>query len=280
NGRLNTVTSLCGKFDRSFVPVAAALAWLGLCGIGHAQFHSGPATGQVVPSANGTMVTNSPNAPAVYRGQNQGAGMFDTGAVDGAKLGYIDFRTAEVWGRAIYHADGSYTESNQPIAENSMTQETKSANGVTLMKRLITFDTSKRPSEILIYDGRGNFRYRGQILYDRLGRFNEEQIYDTKNQLLRRTIQEYNPAGQALPLKVVDDLSKIPADLKLIITQADGVPTREQQLANQQRFWDEAREVKPAQAASGNSGAAAAGTAASPKKESVWSRFNPFAKKK
>lgn len=215
---------------------------------GLAQFHGGkPAAGQAVPSANGTAVASEGGLPTIYRGENQQTGMIDTRAVDGAKLVYTDVRNAVVWGRAIYHADDSYTESKLDDATNSLSQETKSANGVTLMRRLISLDAKGNPSEILIYDGRGQYRYRGQILYDLRGRFAEEQIYDTGGQLLRRTIQEYEPSGRPLPLKVVDDLAKIPPDLKLVITQADGT-AKDARRAEQayQSFLREAREVRPA----------------------------------
>ena len=249
-----------------------ALLLAGALEIAPAQFHNPGPTGQAVPSANGTSMVANPNAPAVYRGAQQGAGMIDTRAVDGAKLAYTDFRTAVVWGRAIYHNDDTYTESKQDSETNSLTQETKSANGVTLMRRLISLDTNGNPSEILIYDGRGQYRYRGQILYNRQGRFSEEQIFDTNNQLLRRTIQEYDATGRPLSLKVVDDLAKIPADLKLVITQSDGV-VKDAKRAEQayQEFLKEAKEVRPGQP---DSGAASPPVAKEePKKPGIFGRF-------
>jgi len=202
---------------------------------------AGPVAAQIT---NGNHSANqSGSKAAVYLNETQSTGYLDTGAVEGARLGYADIRNPDIWGRAIYHGDGSYTESKQDAETNSLTQETKSAGGVLLQKRLISLDAKGRPSEILIYDGRGQYRYRGQILYNSLGLPYEEQIYDTNSRLLRRRIQEYDPLGKRLRLKVVDDLSKIPADLRLVITRVDGAGHDKKAAArNYEQFVEAAEE--------------------------------------
>lgn len=223
-----------------------------------AQFNSGTANGGTVAvQPNPTTGAANPNSPAVYQGANMNAGLINTGK-EGSTLGYQDIRQIHTWGRAIYHSDGSFTESTKPKALNSMIQETKSPNGVLLFKRVISLDSYGRPEEVLIYDGRGLFRFRGEIVYDNQGRFREEVIFDAKNQLIRRRIQEYQPNGQAGGLKIVDDLSKVPADLKLVITRQDGYDAEVAQ-RNQQEFWDNAnvRERGSSQQPQSGSGASA-----------------------
>lgn len=238
---------------------AAAGSLVFLCGTGfsRAQFHTKTETGQVVPTATGGTAAASAGGAMVYKGQYQTAGMIDTGAVQGARLGYLDYTSEMVWGRAIYHDDDSYTESKQDAETRSLTQETKSANGVTLVKRLISLDVKGNPSEILIYDGRGQFKYRGQILYDQMGRFVEERIYDTRNELMRQTLQKYDAQNKPLPLTTVVNQAKIPADLKLIITRNDGV-TRDSRKAaeNYAEFQRNAKEYRPGTADTPPQGAA------------------------
>ncbi|MCB1229868.1 MAG: hypothetical protein KDN19_06360 [Verrucomicrobiae bacterium] len=220
--------------------LAVALVALPMAGL--AQLHSGTADGGTVavkPSAaNGAAA--SPNTATVFQGANRNAGLVNTG-VDGSKLGYMDIRQIDAWGRAIYHSDGSYTVSTSPKALNSMIQETFSPNGVILQRRVISLDGQGRPSEVLIYDGRGLFRFRGEILYDNQGRFREERIFDAQNQLIRRRIQKYLPNGQPGDFQIVDDLSKVPPDLKLVITQQDGYNAEVAQ-RNQDEFWRQAQE--------------------------------------
>lgn len=226
-------------------------------GISRAQFHAKTETGQVVPTANGGVAAASPGGSMVYKGQYQNAGMIETGAVSGARLGYSDYKSDLVWGRAIYHDDDSYTESKQDTETRSLTQETKSPNGVTLVKRLISLDVKGNPSEILIYDGRGQYKYRGQILYDAMGRFVEERIYDTRNELMRQTLQKYDPQNKPLPLTTVVNQAKIPADLKLVITRNDGVSRDGAKAAeNYADFQRNAKEYRPGAADTPPQGAA------------------------
>ncbi len=136
-------------------------------------------------------------------------------------LGVMDGKPVSIWGRAIYHSDESYTESKQDSNTSMLTQETKSKNGVLLQRRMITLDQMGRPGEVMIYDGRGQFKYRGLQVYDQLGRFAEEQLYDAKGTLIRRKVQEYDPRGAKMPLRSWDYVANVPPDLKLVITDED-----------------------------------------------------------
>lgn len=206
-----------------------------------AQFHAKTPTGQT-----------GVNQQAVNSAQQQAAAMAGSASVGlgggisggdmilpegqrnalsqyGVKLSQMTGKTVDIWGRAIHHSDGSFTESKQDMLTNTLTQETKSKNGTRLQRRIISLDEVGRPSEAMIYDGRGQFKYRGVQIYDQIGRFSEEQIYDAKGTLIRRKVQEYSPRGEKLPVRTWDYVANVPEDLKLIITreseeQASSVP--------------------------------------------------------
>lgn len=139
-------------------------------------------------------------------------------------LGQMAGKPVDIWGRAIHHSNGTYTESRQDVQTNTLEQITKSKNGTRLQRRMIILNAQGSPSEVMIYDGRDQFKYRGIQVYDALGRFAEEQIYDTAGTLIRRKVQEYNAQGQLLPLRSWDYVANVPEDLKLVITQEEEQP--------------------------------------------------------
>lgn len=143
------------------------------------------------------------------------------------RIGQMVGKNAEIWGRAIHHSDGTFTESKQDNLSNTLEQETKSKNGVTLRRRMIMLDQAGRPAEVMIYDGNDQFKYRGVLLYDVLGRFSEEQVYDPQGTLIRRKVQEYTPQGLKLPLRAWDYVENVPTDLRLVISE-DPVPEERQ----------------------------------------------------
>lgn len=228
---------------RSLVCFLIAL-FAAITGPAHAQFHGGkPAPGEGAPSgamAGGAITTppanamqqgarvaplTSPAGAGAQIGANLNATIYMSDAQREAfkdqnlRMGEMQDRYADVWGRAIHHSDDTYTESVQDITTNTLEQTTKSKNGVKLQRRLIMLDSIGRPSEVLMYDGHDVFKYRGLQVYDEYGRFEEEQLYDTENKLLRRRIQEYDSKGVPLPVKSVDYVANVPADLKLVITR-------------------------------------------------------------
>jgi len=189
-----------------------------------------------------TSVSNGGNTAQIRRGELQNAAIVNTGYIDGTSLVSTDMRDADLWARAIIHADGSYTETKKDDANAQMlTQRTLSANGVLLQERTIMADDSGFPSEVLIKDAAGNFKYRGVLVYDRNGRFMEEQLYNMNNQLLRRKIQEYGPKGEP-KLRVVEYVKNLPADIQLVITEENSGRNAEQAQRNLARFQRNAQE--------------------------------------
>ena len=200
-----------------------------------AQFHSKTPTGQTgvnqaaVNAAQSQGSGSMAAAPgAATPGLGGGLGGGDMILPDGTKqalsqynvkLGQMNGKPVDIWGRAIHHSDGSFTESKQDMLTNTLEQITKSKNGVKLQRRMVTLDELGRPGEVLIYDGRDQFKYRGVQIYDTFGRFSEEQLYDAKGTLIRRKVQEYDPRGEKMPLRSWDYVANVPEDLKLVITR-------------------------------------------------------------
>lgn len=207
-----------------------------------AQFHSKTPSGQAgvnraaVNSAQRQAAGSNPSAAVAGRTSSGatvsggGIGGGDMILPEGArqafgehkvKLGVMQGKPIDIWGRAIHHGDESFTESRQDNTTNTLEQVTKSKNGVELQRRMISLDERGRPSEVMIYDGRKQFKYRGVLLYDTFGRFSEEQTYDAKGTLIRRKVQEYSARGEKLPLRSWDYVANVPEDLKLVITRDD-----------------------------------------------------------
>jgi hypothetical protein len=134
------------------------------------------------------------------------------------RLKQMHGRVADVWGRGIHHKDGSITESKQDTNTKTLEQITKK-NNVALQRRMIMLDQYGRPTEVMIYDGRGTFKYRGVQVYDTFGRFAEEQIYNPNGDLIRRKVQGYTPQGAKMPVRSWDYIDNVPADLRLVITR-------------------------------------------------------------
>ena len=80
------------------------------------------------------------------------------------QIRHMQGKAVDVWGRGIHHADGSFTESKQDNKTKTLEQITKK-NNVTLQRRMIILDQYGRPTEVMIYDGRGTFKYRGVQIY-------------------------------------------------------------------------------------------------------------------
>ncbi len=200
-----------------------------------AQFHAKSETGQT--GVNQQAVQSARQQAAAPSGQAAGLGG-GIGGGDmilpeaqrralsqyGVRLGEMTGKQVDIWGRAIHHSDETYTESKQDMLTNTLKQVTKSKNGTRLQTRMISLDQMGRPSEVMIYDGRGQFKYRGLQLYDKFGRFSEEQIYDAAGTLIRRKVQEYTARGEKLPVRSWNYVANVPEDLKLVITRESEEP--------------------------------------------------------
>jgi hypothetical protein len=238
-----------------------------------AQFHSKTATGQTgvnqvavnaaQAQANTGMATVPGAAPVLGGGLGGGDMILPDGTKQAlsqydVKLGQMKGKPVDIWGRAIHHSDGSFTESKQDMETNTLKQITFSKNRVKLQSRMVMLDELGRPGEVLIYDGRDQFKYRGMQVYDTFGRFSEEQLYDAKGTLIRRKVQEYSPRGEKMPLRSWDYVANVPEDLKLVITREDA-----------------AGPGSSVAGASGGPGAATpkGGSAANPEKKGGWRLF-------
>ncbi len=210
-----------------------------------AQFHSKNSSGrtgvnqQAVNAAeNQAAMNNGGIAPDSIGGGTPGVNMSGGDVIlpeatkealkeNKVQLTRMQGKNIDVWGRAIHHGDGSYTESKQDVKSNTLEQITKSKNGVKLQRRMVSLDPNGRPAESLIYDGREQLKYRGTLIYDQIGRFSEEQIFDAKGTLIRRRVQQYGARGEKMPLRSWDYVANIPDDLKLVITRDDAAAASE-----------------------------------------------------
>ncbi len=219
------------------------LGSIGVClfasSLGHAQFHTQEKNGGGT-AANPQAVASSHQQAAALQASLAEAGANYSGgdvvlpaeqkaalAKWNPRLGQMQGRKVEVWARRIEHSDGTYTESTEDENSNSLQQVTKSANGTELQTRLVRLDRYGRPAEVLIRDGRGKFKYRGLQVYDELGRFSEEQLFDAEGTLIRRKVQEYTSQGFPKPLRSWDYVANVPEDLKLVVTRVSEDPTAE-----------------------------------------------------
>ncbi len=220
-------------------PAIKSMVWSVLCLLAsapglQAQFHNGQGgvnPQAVNPAMQGAASIQAPAPTGAVAGRNYSGGnvvLTDEQRVGlsehNVHIGSMDGKPVDIWGRAIHHSDGSFTESKQDMLTNTLEQTTNSKNGVRLQRRMIMLDENGRPSEVMIYDGREQFKYRGLQIYDRQGRFSEEQIYDAAGTLIRRKVQEYTPQGQFLPVRSWDYVANVPDDLKLVITREDESP--------------------------------------------------------
>ncbi|MDF1741474.1 MAG: hypothetical protein P1U86_20095 [Verrucomicrobiales bacterium] len=214
-----------------------------------AQFHT-----QQTPSGGGARAGRAiVNQQAVTAAQQQGAAMDPNAAMafsggdmilteqqrqafakHNPQLRQMQGKVVDVWGRGIHHTDGSFTESKQDTKTKTLEQITKK-NNVTLQRRMIMLDQFGRPTEVMIYDGRGTFKYRGVQVYDSFGRFAEEQIYDPSGKLIRRKVQGYTPQGAKMPVRSWDYVDNIPSDLRLVITRENESSTNPVGGANSQQ---------------------------------------------
>jgi len=218
-----------GGIALSFAPAALA------------QFHAKKPTGQTavnqqaVNTAQQQAINAAPGGAAQMSGSGGGGlsggdmimpeGASEAFKANHVRLGQMKGKRVDIWGRAIHHSDGSFTESKQDLVTNTLEQITKSKGGVKLQRRMVMLDEMGRPGEILIYDGREQFKYRGLQVYDNFGRFAEEQLYDAQGTLIRRKVQGYDPRGEKLPLRSWDYVANVPEDLKLVITKESEDPT-------------------------------------------------------
>ncbi len=218
--------------------VVVTIGVLSVLSVSHAQFHQKKGNGSAsinkaaVQSANqmgrGTGVNGGgPQSGQRFGnlGQNPFSTMYMTTeqrqrfSMYNANLGQQKEGNVDLWYRAIHHEDNTFTETLSNVGDKTVEQQTKSKNGVLLLKRIVSLGEYDQPKEVLIYDGRDRLKYRGVMLYDNRGRFREEHLFDTDEKLLRRKVQEYDEKGNRLPQRMWDYAENIPSDLRLVITE-------------------------------------------------------------
>lgn len=236
------------KHRVSILPLAILLSTGAIfVGTASAQFHEATKDGTkkvnqqlrqpVAPAVRNAPVRRPGDGPIFARG-DQNASIYETDyARDPAnadkKIGFgqMEDGTAANWGRAIVHSDGSYTTTKQDIEKGAdiigggslvIEQLTVSKRGQDLWKRLISLNEVGAPTDVLIYDGRGDLRYRGELVYDANGVFQEEALLSIEGNLLRRTVQPYDQRGQPLPERIFQYDKNLPEGLQIIISEEDG----------------------------------------------------------
>lgn len=167
------------------------------------------------------------------------------------KYGQMEKRDAAVWGRAIFHPNGNFTESKLDEVQRTLQQHTYRAKkqdsdkSILLQKRLIKLNDAGRPMEVLIYNSSGQLTNRGTLFYDPLGRLKEERLFDTQNQMVRRKIQTYGKDGKKLPLRTFNYGKGLADDVDLLITsesvqkegKAEVKKPKKKSLLKKLRFW-------------------------------------------
>lgn len=186
--------------------VAAVGVWAVAAGM-QAQFHQQTTNGA---TASGAQTNAAPQSNVDMRGWSYGE---------------MDVREPTVWGRAIFHPNGNFTESKLTEGQQTLSQHTYRAKKqdsdepVLMQKRLIKLNASGRPAEVLIYDASGRLTNRGVLFYDQAGRLAEERLFDTGNTLVRRKIQTYAANGEKLPLRTFNYGKGLADDVDLMITR-------------------------------------------------------------
>ncbi|MDF1752235.1 MAG: hypothetical protein P1U89_05590 [Verrucomicrobiales bacterium] len=156
-------------------------------------------------------------------------------------------KETSIWGRAENHSDGTYTETISDIehvqADNLVIQHTKkkslTGDDPIVLERKITLNPSGNPDEVMIYDGRGSYKYRGKFVYDNFGRVIEQRLWSSSGAPLRKVVQKYDHQGEPLPLETYDYSKNIPADLQLVVTQTD--PLEQQKLEEINSLYQQAQ---------------------------------------
>ena len=208
---------------RTMPKITILLIVMGACFFGsmnctHAQFPK-PGGAPVTTTGPGT-----PQQPLGVPPNGEGGTTLMAGQY--GKLGMMEEARLEVWAKSIHHTDGTFTESKSDSESNSLQQLTKSKDGVVLQRREVNLNDLGQPAEVLVYDGRGQLKFRGVLSYDAAGRFREEALYTPQNVVVRRKIQEYTSDGRMIPLKVVDYSKNgfVPEGMALVVTKENDNP--------------------------------------------------------
>lgn len=112
--------------------------------------------------------------------------------------------------KAVLHEDGTRTESVKDVPKREMLDTTFDSRGVAITKKRFLLNAKGDALQGVIYDGADNLLANVQFYFDNLGRVIEERCVNTKGQIFRRVIRQYDPNGKPLEAKAFDYAVNMP----------------------------------------------------------------------
>jgi hypothetical protein len=106
--------------------------------------------------------------------------------------------------RTVLHPDDTKTDSTKDPIKLQQTEKTFDARGVVIAEKVFILNQNGDPTQGIIYDGAGNLVARVNFYFDDLGRVVEERCLNSKAEIFRRVIRQYDKSGRALPPQAFD----------------------------------------------------------------------------
>lgn len=106
--------------------------------------------------------------------------------------------------KAVLHQDGTRTDSVKDFTGRQLTETTYDSRNVAIARKTFLLNEGGDPLQGLIQDGAGNLIARVEFYFDSLGRLIEERCVNTRSEVFRRVIRQYDASGKALPPKAFD----------------------------------------------------------------------------
>ncbi|MEZ0387345.1 MAG: hypothetical protein ACAI34_09785 [Verrucomicrobium sp.] len=106
--------------------------------------------------------------------------------------------------KAVLHQDGTRTDSVKDVTGRQLTETTYDSRNVVIARKTFLLNENGDPLQGLIHDGAGNLIARVEFFFDSLGRLIEERCVNTRSEVFRRVIRQYDVAGKSLPPKAFD----------------------------------------------------------------------------
>jgi hypothetical protein len=112
--------------------------------------------------------------------------------------------------KAVLHQDGTRTDSVKDYTGRQLTETTFDSRNVAIARKTFLLNENGDPLQGLIHDGAGNLIARVEFYFDSLGRLIEERCVNTRSEVFRRVIRQYDPSGKSLPPKAFDYVVNAP----------------------------------------------------------------------
>lgn len=106
--------------------------------------------------------------------------------------------------RTVLHQDETRTESVTDPIKKQQTETTFDSRGVVIAERVFLLNENGDPTQGVIYDGAKNLIARVIFYFDDLGRVVEERCVNTRNEIFRRVIRQYDKSGNPMPPQAFD----------------------------------------------------------------------------